>query len=182
MNFETKLNCIDLRNITFNGSILDVGGGGEGIISQHSGNSVIVIDKYKSELEESPDIGVKIVMDACDLKFLDNSFDNITCFYSLMYMELYEIEKFSIEAGRVLKNGAFLWIWDVNMTLPVTDVFIVSLKIKVSDNIVITTGYGVSWKREQSADDICEIFKKRGFEIVSTMHNFDSFSLCLRKL
>src|SRR5690348_1504129 len=68
------------------GYILDIGGGGEGIIGQMKPSQVIAIDLVKRELEEAPPGPLKIVMDATDLKFLDRSFDTVTAFFSLMYM------------------------------------------------------------------------------------------------
>src|SRR5690348_9375055 len=60
------------------GYILDIGGGGEGIIGQMKPHQVIAIDLSKRELEEAPAGPLKIVMDAADLKFLDASFDTAT--------------------------------------------------------------------------------------------------------
>ena len=68
------------------GYILDIGGGGEGIIGQMKPAQVIAVDLSKRELEEAPPGPLKIVMDATDLKFLDGSFETATAFFSLMYM------------------------------------------------------------------------------------------------
>jgi len=154
---------VDLRDISFNGRVLDIGGGGEGVISRHSGDRVIAIDIRKDELMESPDVGIKIVMDAVDLKFLDNAFDNITCFYSLMFMSEETVEKCLAEAYRVLKPGGCLWIWDTEIPWPAqSDVFIVHLGVKLAD-MQISTGYGIGWRRGQSHKSIIDICKKVGF-------------------
>jgi len=87
---------VDITKVEIPGRILDIGGGGEGIIARRYGDKVIAIDNRKDELEESPDAGLKIVMDACELKFLDNSIDNATCFYSLMFIP--DVEKMLAEA------------------------------------------------------------------------------------
>ena len=52
------------------GLILDIGGGGEGVIGQLKGNQVIAIDPNKRELEEAANGPLKIVMDAADFSFL----------------------------------------------------------------------------------------------------------------
>ena len=49
------------------GEILDIGGGGEGIIGQLKGDLVIAIDPNSRELEEAPEGGFKIEMNAKDL-------------------------------------------------------------------------------------------------------------------
>lgn len=154
---------IDLRGTQLTGRILDIGGGGEGVISRHAGEGVIAIDRLKEELEESPDIGLKIVMDATDMKFLDNTFDNATCFYSLMFMGKQTAEKCLSEAYRVLKPGGYLWIWDTAMpNKAAKDIFIVQLDVTLEKE-EISTGYGIRWNRGQSADYLSNICTKIGF-------------------
>ena len=68
------------------GSILDVGGGGEGIIGRRYGSAVTVIDNRQEELDEAPCSCPKLRMDASSLSFAGASFENVTFFYSLMYM------------------------------------------------------------------------------------------------
>ena len=58
---------------------------GEGIIGNLNGNQVVAIDKNERELKETQNEALKIVMDATELKFLSQSFDVCTSFFSLMY-------------------------------------------------------------------------------------------------
>ena len=179
---ETSRQLIDLSNIKFSGRILDIGGGGEGIISQHSGDGVVAIDKRADELAETPDVGTKIIMDACSLNFLDDYFDNITSFYTLMYMDEHQIEQFLKEAYRVSKENAILWIWDT--VIPVeknADVFVAQLEVKVSETKTIMTGYGVGWNKCQSLSIIKEFCEKVGFVYEEGCENGDLISLRLRK-
>ena len=162
--FKTTKQFVDLRNIRIHGRVLDIGGGGEGVISRHLGDSVIAIDIMKEELEESPDIGLKIIMDACELKFLDCSFDNLTCFFSLMYMNEQKIEAFLQEAYRVLRDDGCLWIWDITMPYPPTaKAFVVRLEIAFSDMCHVSTGYGVLWTRKQSMELLEKSCENAGF-------------------
>ena len=59
---------IDLRNFSLNGRILDIGGGGEGVIGQLKGENVVAIDLKENELESGLKAGdtksLKIAMDA----------------------------------------------------------------------------------------------------------------------
>ena len=68
------------------GHVLDIGGGGEGVIGRMKPKQVIAIDLSRRELEEAPEGPLKLVMDATDLKFLDRSFPTVTAFYMLMYV------------------------------------------------------------------------------------------------
>src|SRR5450759_5315691 len=54
-----------------NGWILDIGGGGEGIIGRIKGSQVVAIDLYSWGMNRTPRGPLKLVMDATDLKFLD---------------------------------------------------------------------------------------------------------------
>jgi SAM-dependent methyltransferase len=94
------------------GYILDIGGGGEGIIGQMKPTQVIAIDLSKRELEEAPAGPLKIVMDATNLKFLDASFDTATAFFSLMYMRPEVQQRVFAEVFRVLTRGGRWIIWD----------------------------------------------------------------------
>lgn len=164
--------CVDLRNVQLDGTVLDIGGGGEGIVSRHAGESVVAIDRRKDELEETPNIGLKIVMDATDMKFLDNTFDHATCFYSLMYMNAEDVEKCIKEAFRVLRTGGCLWIWDTAIPEPFDeDVFVVQLEVTLKRE-TISTGFGIGWGkgqfRAQSLDYLSDICTKVGFRHVES--------------
>ena len=180
--YETSRQKINISNIHFSGRILDIGGGGEGVIARHSKERVVAIDIRADELAETPDLGLKIIMDACNLQFLDEYFDNITCFFSLMYMDLTQIDRFFSEAYRVLKKDGILWIWDATMPLDCSnDVFVAQLDLTISENEVITPGYGVSWFREHSAEFIEQFYIKAKFEQLELKQNSESFFLKLRK-
>ena len=102
-------------NKTIKGSILDIGGGGEGIIGLIYQTQVTAIDNRQDELDEAPVGFIKVLMDACNLKFKDNSFENVTLFYTLMYIEKEKQAKAIQEAYKVLKDEGHLYIWDTNM-------------------------------------------------------------------
>jgi len=175
--FSAEKLQIDLRGLEIPGRILDIGGGGEGIISRCFGDRVVAIDTRKDELEESPDFGLKIIMDARELKFLDESFENVTCFYSLMYMDEADINTVLAEAYRVLAPGGSLWIWDAVIPYPPTaDAFLAPLEITLPGEVISTT-YGISWHKKQSLESISEKCKNAGFTVVSSKDNGQGFYL-----
>ena len=61
-NFEPVK--LEVRDMESEGYILDIGGGGEGVIGRLKGKDVIAIDIRKEELEEAVDGPLKIIMDA----------------------------------------------------------------------------------------------------------------------
>ena len=58
--------------------ILDLGGGGEGVIGLIYGGQVTAIDNRQEELDEAPKGPVKLVMDAAALAFAGGSFQTVT--------------------------------------------------------------------------------------------------------
>jgi len=134
------------------GPILDIGGGGEGIIGLLKGHQVIAIDVRKSELEEAPDGPLKIVADARDLPFLDETFNVSTAFFSMMYIrQLAELQRIFAEAYRVLRPNGRFFLWDAVVERPALmdkDAYITFVRVLVA-NREIHTGYGQPWPNER---------------------------------
>lgn len=99
------------------GWVLDVGGGGEGIIGLMHKDRVVAIDLHKPEFEGAPSGPLKIIMDARDLKFLDSTFDDVTAFFCFMYMKDEDLPKAFSEIHRVMKQGGDFRVWDLTLRL-----------------------------------------------------------------
>ena len=103
---------IVIRGLPDSGYILDIGGGCRGTIGRIKPKQVVAIDISPRELKEAPSDFLKIVMDATDLKFLDNSFPAVTAYYSLMFMKPDIQQKVFAEVFRVLQPGGTWLVWD----------------------------------------------------------------------
>jgi ubiquinone/menaquinone biosynthesis C-methylase UbiE len=174
-----------VHNFEAPGYILDIGGGGEGIIGILKGEKVIAIDPQKEELEEAAEGPLKIIMDARDLQFLDGTFDTATAFFSLMYIKTRaDYGRVFGEVFRVLKAGGRFLIWDVNVPQRMDekrDIFVVPLLVKVNDK-EIETGYGQPWPEE--AHDLgfyLDLAEESGFQVVKQQKNERVFFLQLQK-
>jgi len=176
----------DFEDISFaDGFILDIGGGGEGVIGQLKGKDVVAIDFRKDELLEAADGPLKIIMDARDLKFLDESFSTATAFFALMYLKEKEdhIKVFQ-EAARVLEPGGILHMWEIDLAeLPETDkeFYIVHLRYKIGQEFK-ETGYGMRWPKEpRGVDYYLKLAAAVGLVEVNSRSVGDTFYLCLQK-
>jgi ubiquinone/menaquinone biosynthesis C-methylase UbiE len=160
---------IDLRAVELKGRILDIGGGGEGIIGQLKGEQVVAIDPKESELKEAaPGDYLKIVMDAKDLQFLDETFDTTTAFFTLMYIPLSEHQKVFKEIYRVTKKGGELVIWDFRIPkrgISDKEFYGLYLEVKIEDKEV-STGYATKWDKQQDLEYYLNLGTSIGFKSV----------------
>ena len=139
-----------------NGSILDIGGGGEGVIGRIYAGQVTAIDVSRVELDEAPGACRQLVMDATAMTFPDASFDHVTSFYTLMYMTAEQQRMALLEAARVLRPGGTLHIWDAAFPAPYPEPFLAEMDIDAAGTPIRTT-YGVIKLDGQSADSIADM-------------------------
>ena len=162
------------------GKILDIGGGGEGIIGRLYTSQVTAIDIHQDELNEAPTGFEKILMDATQLKFQDNSFEHVTSFYTLMFMNTDDQQNAILEAARVLKNGGELHIWDCNILSAYPNPFCVDVTIQLPNEQICTT-YGVIKMDSQDENTITAMCLLCGLTLVSREHSKYGFYLHFRK-
>lgn len=186
---EDRLFYFDQKVITLNdfsaqGYILDIGGGGRGIIGELKGERVIAIDISKRELEEAPAGPLKVVMDATDLKFVDNSFNTATSFFTLMYIKDSDHEKVFEEVFRVLAPGGSFMIWDAVFDKRVDkekDMAVFPLMIQLPDK-GIEAGYGVEWPvKGRKLSHYTQLAEIVGFDVIAQKAENQIFYLKLMK-
>lgn len=163
------------------GSILDIGGGGEGIIGRLYKSAVTAVDNMQEELDEAPSCCKKLLMDAAALDFADESFDNVTFFYSLMYMNTDVKAKAIEEACRVLKTGGALTIWDVEFESAYPDAFSVELDIILPEENVCTEYGIIGTDVAQSSELIMKICRECTLNTLEHEENGGHFHVVLKK-
>lgn len=161
---------VEIAGIDSTGFILDIGGGGEGVIGRLAGDRVVAIDINREELEESPPGPFKIVMDAAELYFRDQAFGTVTSFLSFMYMPMDKRGEAFRECCRVLRPSGDLLIWDLVIPFPpanAEDIFVAPVEIVLPDD-KISTAYGVPWVgRRQNPAYYLKLADETGLEIIS---------------
>ena len=166
-----------LEDFPAEGLILDIGGGGEGVIEQLKGKQTIAIDLSKRELDEAPgDPLLKIVMDARELKFLDGTFATATVFFTFMYINPADHPKVLAELHRVLRPGGRLLVWDVifpKKTDPRQTSVVYPLHITLPGGKEVNTGYGVRLgdREGRGAAEFLDIATEAGFEVLTRQDN-----------
>lgn len=162
---ELPRHHLDFRRLGLKGKVLDIGAGGEGVIGQIYPDA-IGIDPDRRELEESPAKQMKIVMDGRNLGFLDETFDAVTIFFTMMYIHPDDHLKVLQEAYRVLKPRGELHLWYLKMEEPNEETYglILPLEIELPEGM-IQTGYGAKWNRKQDDDSFAELGKSAGFAV-----------------
>jgi len=173
----TEMKSIEMNPIETDGLILDIGGGGEGVIGKLNGKQVVAIDTSEKELVETQNEALKIVMDATDLKFLSESFDVCTVFFSLMYIPRNQHLKVFEEVHRVLKDDGRFLIWDARIIerhKKYKD-FVVLLRVKLPSE-KIETGYGVKWQTED-IEHFKELARKTKFKVIKEWDRDELFHL-----
>jgi SAM-dependent methyltransferase len=187
---EERLHFLDQQRVAVEdfeaaGLVLDLGGGGEGIIGRLKGDQVVAIDASRDELEEAPSGPLKIVMDARDLKFLDAAFEVVTSFFTLMYLDPSDHEQVFAEALRVLVPGGRLLVWGVNLPERPDgekDVLVLPLVVELP-SADVETGYGIGWPGEAlGLDHYVEVARRVGFDVVKQQEQGSVFHLSLRRV
>jgi len=162
---------VGLDHFDAKGLILDIGGGGWGVIGQLKGAQVVTIDISKNELLEAPPGPLlKIVMDARQLLFLDGTFPTATVCFTFMFMAPSDHEQVYRELRRVLAPGGRLLVWDAVLpkledqrkrfaSIPVT--------FRLPDK-TINAGYGTYLvPGGQGLDHFERLAARTGFAVVS---------------
>jgi ubiquinone/menaquinone biosynthesis C-methylase UbiE len=181
--YFSKLHNIDIAKIKLNGRILDIGGGGEGVIGQFAGTQVVAIDPSERELKEAPGDCIKIIMNGKDLKFLDETFDTITVFFTMMYMQMTDHHQVFKEIYRVLNPNGDVFLWDLTIPdKPKTDKKFYAIKLEIDiGKKIISTGYGTKWGKKFNLEHYIDLGTKVGFKVTEKQVNGETFFIKFRK-
>lgn len=119
-------------------------------------------------------------MDAAELSFSNEGFENITFFYTLMYMNEECQRRAILEAARVLKKGGSLCIWDAELESAYPEAFIAELEIGLPCER-IEVSYGIIRDGGQSASSVLRLCNEADLKLVRNERAEGHFYLHLTK-
>jgi len=134
-------------------AVLDLCCGGEGVVARAYAGRVIGVDLLYSEIKECrpkcPADTIFLVADATHTQFVDQSFNDVTVFFGLMYIRGPAARRALLaEATRVLKPGGRLHVWDAAMPAGAAH-FTVRVDATLPGGDVVRAGYGVRGPTEE---------------------------------
>ncbi|MHA1948937.1 MAG: class I SAM-dependent methyltransferase [Candidatus Thorarchaeota archaeon] len=177
---ETPVQQITLKRLNPEGLILDIGGGGEGLVSRIEGKRVCALDIRLSEIREALIHGAPanwIVGDGKSLGFSSGSFNEVTLWFSLGYMRDWDTKRKVLEeTRRVLKKEGSLSIMATKIP-DSTEQFIFWAHFTFPDGTVSKTGYGVRGNQGQTIDSVVNLLEKLGFKILKAVDHEEWFDI-----
>ena len=163
---ETEVQKINLQQLSGKGLILDIGGGGEGLVSRIEGDRTCALDIRMSEIREAQIHGHSsnwFVADGANLCFNDEVFDIVTLWFSLGYMIDWTTKHAVLEAAyRVLKKNGRLSIMASHIP-DSYDRLIFWAGFTLPDGTHSKIGYGVKGGQNQTLPRILELVTVAGF-------------------
>ena len=151
------------------------------MIEQLYGKQVVAIDNRQEKLDEAPGCCEKILMDATEMTFPNNSFDHVTSFYTLMFMSKSDQLKALCEAERVVKQNGEIHIGDCNIDSAYPDPFITEVEVVLLDCKIKTT-YGVGKMDAQSIHSIKSMCETAGLMVETAEADGSHFYIKCRKV
>ena len=168
--YSTPIQEIRLKPIETAGLILDIGGGGEGLVSRIEGTKVCAVDIRMDEIREAQIHGAPsswVVGDGQHLSFRDGVFDIVTLWFSLGYMSNWSIKK------RVLKEAHRVLVADGRLSILSSKIhedcerLIFWGHFTLPDGSVSQTGYSVRGGQNQTLDRVANLVRSIGFDVSS---------------
>jgi len=163
---DVPLQHINLEDIAEFKLILDIGGGGEGLVSRIAGTRVCAVDYRMSEIREAQIHNPPanwFVADGRHLPFKSDSFDCVTLWFSLGYMTSPSIKKQILESAfHSLKQGGLISILASRIDCS-EDRFIFYALFTFPDGTESKVGYGVRGDQNQTHSSVRAIMEEIGF-------------------
>lgn len=184
--YEPPVQEILLDRIEKEGLIIDIGGGGEGLVSRIEGSRVYAVDVQMDEVREARIHNPPsnwFVADGSSLPFRNSMFDVATLWFSLGYMKQWSIKTNVIkEVYRVLKEDGQISIKAMKIDCD-EEKLVFRVDYSLPDGTLSRTGYGVRGSQNQTLDTVSALLQEIGFTILESQNNGHWFKIhCSKSL
>lgn len=181
--FETPLQDIKLRHIRHEGLIVDIGGGGEGLVSRVETTRVCAVDISLNKIREALIHGLVsqwLLSDGRALPVKDDVFDVATLWFSLGYIQDWKVKnQLMSELVRVLKPSGCISIIGAKIDCNEAR-FILRAHFRFPDGTVSQMSYGMRGAQEQNVDSVAEMLRQTGYQDIAFEDNGHWFRIDAR--
>ena len=178
--FETPLQEIRLNSLPSNGLIIDIGGGGEGLLSRLEKDRVCAVDISLNKIREAQIYGAPAqwaVSDGRHLCFRTGSFDMATLWFSLGYMRDWNTKELVMrEVQRVLKPDGILSILGAKILCPERK-FLFRARFTFPDGDMSQVGYRLAGNQGQSLKSTVRALEASGLVVLDRQDNGHWFKI-----
>ena len=168
--YEPPSQKIQLERIEKKGLVVDIGGGGEGLVSRLEGARVCAVDIRMDEIREARIHNPPSNWFACDgsqLCFHSSTFDIATFWFSLGYMKGWKLKADVLgEAYRVLGHGGVILIKAARVDCK-EERYVFKVDYTLPDGSLSRTGYGLKGQQNQTMKTVAELVQDVGFQVVA---------------
>ncbi|MFX1262731.1 MAG: class I SAM-dependent methyltransferase [Promethearchaeota archaeon] len=169
-SFETPVQKIELKQLPREGLIIDIGGGGEGLVSRIETSRVCAVDVNLNKIREAMIYGQVsqwILSDGRMLSVKDERFNVATLWFSLGYVQDWDSKKQVIaEVARVLRRSGQISILGARITY--TDSrFVMRALLHFPDGSVSKMSYGMAGTQVQDAESVIRLLQETGFSKIT---------------
>jgi ubiquinone/menaquinone biosynthesis C-methylase UbiE len=166
--FKPSIQRVKLEEIPGSGRILDVGAGGEGIVSRLAGERVCAVDINIDKIREARIYEQDAHWFLCDgraLCFRENTFDIATLWFSLGYIRTVTAKQEVFrEVFRVLRPDGLLLLQAFRLDCEETGA-VIRIDFEFPDGTITRTGYGVACQQDQTIRTVTRLVSLCGFSI-----------------
>ena len=173
-SFETPVQKIELKKLRQEGLIIDIGGGGEGLVSRIETSRVCAVDINLNKIRETMIYGQAsqwILSDGRMLSVQDERFNVATLWFSLGYIQDKNSKAQVLgEVARVLRRLGYISIIAAKITCSEPR-FVMRALFHFPDGSVSKMSYGMDGKQKQDSKTVVELLQETGFSNITSEDN-----------
>jgi ubiquinone/menaquinone biosynthesis C-methylase UbiE len=184
-SFETSVQRIELKHLPREGLIIDIGGGGEGLVSRIETTRVCAVDINLDKIREAMihgHVSQWILSDGRMLSVKDERFSAATLWFSLGYVRDWASKtQVMSEVARVLKQSGHISILGAKIVCSEAR-FVLRTHLHFPDGSVSQMSYGMGGGQKQDIETVAKLLQETGYSDITCEDNEHWFRIEAEKL